>query len=291
MADETPASPKRSKKRDHDAPADADLVGVMAGTSPAAPDEGLVVDQEGAPDPMAAAELEAEAEARAETPAEIPTVPPAVPPAVLPGEFVLEIRLTEADDDAPAKEPIPVMAPPADRESGRRDPDPQPEAAPAPAPAPAVETEPRPSAALASLRMERGGIAEATADTVDVRMGGIGRLTADDVYVQWGGVGAARAQKVSVEMGSVGAALAGDLSVSQGFAGSVIAREAVVEQGVVRTLIAGHVTITRPSAVLVLIAGRVTGEVRPLMDWRAALAAGAGFALVAALLARLRAGR
>ena len=50
---------------------------------------------------------------------------------------------------------------------------------------------------------------------------------------------------------------------------SIVAREATVEQSFVRTLIAQHVTIARPSGVLVLIAGRVEGDVRPVIDWRA----------------------
>jgi len=145
-----------------------------------------------------------------------------------------------------------------------------------------------PVSAIASLRLERGGIAEASADTVEVRMGGIGQLDADEVFVQWGGVGTARAEKLSVEFGSVGAAMAGDMRVTQGFAGSVLAREVTVEQGVVRTLIAQRVNITRPSAVLVMIAQHVSGEVKPLLDWRGALAAGAAFGLVSGLLRATR---
>ena len=45
-----------------------------------------------------------------------------------------------------------------------------------------------------------------------------------------------------------------------------------------RTLIAQEVTINRPTGVLVMIAQRVSGDVRPVLDWRGALAAGAAFA-------------
>jgi hypothetical protein len=68
----------------------------------------------------------------------------------------------------------------------------------------------------------------------------------------------------------------------------VIAREATVEQGLVRTLIAQHVTFSRPSGVLVMIAGRVDGDVRPVLDWRGALVAGLAFGLVGALVGGLR---
>ena len=134
------------------------------------------------------------------------------------------------------------------------------------------------------LRIERGGIGEATAGTVEVHVGGIGALDASDVFVEWGGIGAARADKLSVEFGSVGASLAGEMRLTQGFAGAVAARQATIEQGLVRTLIAQHVTINRPTGVLVMIAQRVSGDVRPVLDWRGALVAGVGFALVTALL-------
>ena len=119
-------------------------------------------------------------------------------------------------------------------------------------------------------------------------MGGIGALEAEEVLVQWGGIGAARADRIGVEFGSVGAALAGELHVTQGFAGNVVARDATLEQGIVRTLIAQRVTVTRPTGVLVMIAARVEGEVRPVLDWRGALAAGLAFGLVSAVAKALR---
>jgi hypothetical protein len=142
----------------------------------------------------------------------------------------------------------------------------------------------------ATLRLERGGIAEATAGQVEVRMGGIGALSAEDVFVEWGGVGAARADRLAVEFGSVGAMLAGEARVTQGFVGSIAAREATLEQGIVRTMLAQRVVINRPSAVLVMIAQHVSGDIRPLLDWRGALAAGAAFGLVTALF-RIARGR
>lgn len=151
-----------------------------------------------------------------------------------------------------------------------------------------VAETPAPVAAVSSLRVEQGGIAEATAGSVEVHLGGIGRLEADEVHVRWGGVGAARADRLNVEFGSVGAAAAGDLRITQGFASNVLARNVVVEQGIVRTMIAQRVTFTRPSAVLVMLAGSVSGEVRPLLDWRGALAAGAAFGLISALVKVVR---
>lgn len=140
------------------------------------------------------------------------------------------------------------------------------------------------AAARTILRVRQGGLSQVAADEVQIRLGGIGALEAERVEVALGGIGAARADVIDVRLGSVGAALAGDLRVTQGAAGSVIAREAHVEQAFVRTLIARDVEISRPSAVLLLLAGRVRGDVRPLLDWRGALAVGLGFGLVAGVL-------
>jgi hypothetical protein len=134
-----------------------------------------------------------------------------------------------------------------------------------------------------SAAAERVPVAEAAPGTVDVHRGGIGAVTAEDVFVQWGGIGAARADRVGIEFGGVGAALTGELRVTQGWASNVIAREATLEQALARTVIAQHVDVRRPSAVLVLIAQRVEGDVRTLVDWRGALAFGAAFGLVAGL--------
>ena len=133
------------------------------------------------------------------------------------------------------------------------------------------------------IRLERGGIDEAVADRVELRMGGIGRVHATDVSVEWGGIGTARADRVAVDRGSVGAALTGDLQVTQGMARTVLAREAHIEQSYVRTLIAGRVVAERPTGVLVMIARHVSGDIRPVLDWRGALAAGAGLGLVVSL--------
>ena len=60
------------------------------------------------------------------------------------------------------------------------------------------------------------------------------------------------------------------------------------DQGFVRTLIAGKVTLTRPSAALVVLAAKVDGEVRTLLDWRGGLAFGMGLGIVATVARALR---
>jgi hypothetical protein len=210
------------------------------------------VTRELAAEPLATAEAEAEAEAA----------------AILTGSPVLQ-----ADGARPTAELPPAAA------------------SPSPVPAESVHDRGLDHVAVASLRLERGGIGDATADEVQVRMGGIGRLDAEHVFVQFGGVGSARADVLDVRWGGVGPTLAGEVRVTQGVAGNVLAREATVDQAFVRTLIAQRVTVTRPSAALVVLAGRVDGQVRALLDWRGALALGVGLGLMTALSRVLRKGR
>ena len=126
------------------------------------------------------------------------------------------------------------------------------------------------------------------ADAVEIHRGAAGRVDATDVAVTQGAIGFARGDRVSVAMGALGAAMAEEVTVSQGMAGSIVARHARVEQAAVRTLIAAEGHIHRPSAVAVLIARRVSGDVRVLLDWRGALAFGAAFGLLAGLFGRGR---
>ena len=129
------------------------------------------------------------------------------------------------------------------------------------------------------------------ADAVEIHQAAVGRVDATDVAVTQGAIGAARGDRVSVEMGALGVAMGGDVSVSQGFAGTIVAQRARVEQSLVRTLIAQEVEFRRPSGVLILLAQRVSGDVKVLLDWRGALAFGAAFGLVARLFGRGRRGR
>ena len=136
-----------------------------------------------------------------------------------------------------------------------------------------------------SVSIIQGGIGSADARTIDIRQGGIGRASATDIAVSQGGIGYARGERVSVEMGAVGAAYGHELRVTQSMSGYVAAQgEVTVDQSLVSTLIADRVTIRQPSAVLLLIARQVDGTVRPLLDWRGAIAAGAVAGLVMGLL-------
>ncbi|HZM73850.1 MAG TPA: hypothetical protein VFC71_10805 [Candidatus Polarisedimenticolia bacterium] len=135
-----------------------------------------------------------------------------------------------------------------------------------------LEGESMPNAQLASLELHQGAI---------------GRVEATDVSINQGALGGARADRVTVSQGALGGALAGEVRVSQGAVGTVIAREAHIENAVIGRVFAQDVRIQRPSAVIFLLAQRVTGEVRVLFDWKSALALGGAIGLVSGLVRRI----
>jgi len=134
------------------------------------------------------------------------------------------------------------------------------------------------------VSLSQGGITSVDAREVDVQMGGIAYAHGEEVAVRLGGVGLARADRVTVERGWIGAALAREANLTQVYARSVLAQDVRIDQAVVGSVVTGRVTFERPSGVLMLIAGRVDGPVKAVLDWRGALAFGAAFGLVAALI-------
>jgi hypothetical protein len=136
------------------------------------------------------------------------------------------------------------------------------------------------------LNLTGGGINNARANQIDVRQGGIGRVQATDVAVSMGGIGIARGDRVSAEMSGVGIALAGDARVSQSFVRSLFARDVRLDQSAVWSVFGGHVTFERRSIAGVVIARRVEGDVKPLLDWRGALAFAGIVSVVLAMVRR-----
>jgi hypothetical protein len=157
---------------------------------------------------------------------------------------------------------------------------------------PARARRPRRTPSVADTAATAPAIAEdgsaIVADRVDVRLGAVGRVDSTELSIHQGAVGAARAETISIEQGALGAALAADVSVRQGFARVIVARRVTVEQSFVRSLMAGEVRLERASGVGILLARRVVGDVRVLVDWRGALAFGAAAGLVAGLVGRGR---
>jgi hypothetical protein len=137
-----------------------------------------------------------------------------------------------------------------------------------------------------AVHVNRGGIGAAQAESVDLQRGGIGRLVAREVTVTQGGIGAVRADHLSVRQGAVGAAMAGRFELTQGASRSILAREAHLEQAFANSIVANQVTMGPRSGALVVIARRVQGDMRVLLDWRGALAFGAALGLVIGLMRR-----
>ena len=124
---------------------------------------------------------------------------------------------------------------------------------------------------------------EIVAEVVEIHQGAVGRVEAGELTVTIGAVGAARAERIDIERGMLGAALADEVEITQSMVQTVVAREVGLEQVYARAVIAAEVTVEKPSFIGVLLAWKVTGDVRPLLDWRGALALG-GIAAVAALI-------
>jgi hypothetical protein len=115
---------------------------------------------------------------------------------------------------------------------------------------------------------------EVRAEHVEINQGGAGSVDAHTVSITQGGAGQVRADEVTISQGGIGLARTGRLSLGQGASGfAVLADNATVESG---------------ANVLMLLARNVSGDVRPLIDLRSALAIGAAFGLVVSLLRRLR---
>jgi hypothetical protein len=137
-----------------------------------------------------------------------------------------------------------------------------------------------------TLRIQQGGVNNVNATNVDVVQGGIGRAQATDIAVSQGGIALAQGDKISLEMGGMALAIGREVRIVQGGAQNVFARDAHIEQAAVWSMAAGSVTFQRGGAVGILLARRVDGDVRVLLDWRGALAAGAVIGLLLGILRR-----
>jgi hypothetical protein len=112
------------------------------------------------------------------------------------------------------------------------------------------------------------------AEHVEISQGGAGSIEADTVSLQQGGAGRVKARDMSVSMGGVGLASTDSLRLEAGASAlSVVAQQASVQEG---------------ASVFMLLARNVTGDVRPVLDWRAAAAFGVAAGATLSLLRRRR---
>jgi len=117
-----------------------------------------------------------------------------------------------------------------------------------------------------------GTTGDVRAETVNISQGGANSVEAEHVSITQGGAAQVRAAHLSVREGGVALARTENLTVGEsGSAFAVVADSATVEEG---------------GNVFMLVARSVGGEVRPMLDWRAALAFGAGLAVALRLLRR-----
>jgi hypothetical protein len=144
------------------------------------------------------------------------------------------------------------------------------------------------SAEAGSITVRQGGMSVANAETIEIRQGGIMRARATDIAVSQGGVGIAQGDKVSLDRGMIGAAFGGETRLVQSMSNVVMGNETTVDQSIVGAIVGSQVTVRQPSAIGVLIAGRVNGSIRPILDWRGAAAFGAVFAVVYGIVRRAR---
>ena len=125
-----------------------------------------------------------------------------------------------------------------------------------------------------NVDIHNGGARDIDATTVSITQGGARDIDATTVTINQGGAATIRADELTISQGGVALARTERLSVQQGgSAFAVVADEAILDP---------------ESSIFLLIAGSTNGDVRPVIDWRAAAAFGAGFALVLGLLRRAR---
>lgn len=123
-----------------------------------------------------------------------------------------------------------------------------------------VAVGPGPQAVRAeSVTISQGSAQSIEASTVSITQGAAANVSADEFSVRQGAVGLARVENLTLE--------------SESTAFAVVAQSASVDEG---------------ASVFLLISRSVTGGVRPVLDWRAALGIGAGAALVLSILRRIR---
>ena len=118
---------------------------------------------------------------------------------------------------------------------------------------------------------------------VEFARGAVGGIRAQDVHVRSGVVGGIAGEHASVEMGLVGGMAAREASVSQAVVRTVLAQDVRIEQSLVRTVVANRVQVGPTTAIAFVLARRVDGNPRILLDWRGALAFAAVFGALAAV--------
>jgi hypothetical protein len=125
-----------------------------------------------------------------------------------------------------------------------------------------------------SVELHNEGVRDIDATTVSITQGGARDVEATTVTINQGGAARIRADELTITQGGVALARTDSLTLREG--------------GTAFAVVADRVSLDSESSVFLLVARSATGDVRPLLDWRAAAAFGAGFALILRLLRRGR---
>jgi hypothetical protein len=103
-----------------------------------------------------------------------------------------------------------------------------------------------------------------------------------------GGIAIARAARISTDRSGVAIALSGESNIQRSFVRNILARDVRLDQSVAWSVFGGRITFERQSLAGIVIAQRVDGNIRPLLDWRGALVLGAVAGVVTAIARRGR---
>jgi hypothetical protein len=142
---------------------------------------------------------------------------------------------------------------------------------------------------VSEMSTEGGGADVRGADNVDIRNAGARDIDADTVSITQGGARDIDATTVTINQGGAARISADELTISQGGVGIARTEHLTIQEGGnAFAVLADKATLDPDTSVFLLIAGSTSGDVRPVMDWRAAAAFGAGFAFALGLLRRLR---
>ncbi len=136
----------------------------------------------------------------------------------------------------------------------------------------------------APVRLEDGPANGHMPDGMDAN----GDVHAQNVNLSQGGARDIQATTVSITQGGAAQVHAEQMSLSQGGAAIVHADNFTLnEGGTAFAVMSDQATVNEGSNVLLLVAGEVHGDARPLLDWRSALALGGGLVIAWRLIRRI----
>jgi hypothetical protein len=119
-------------------------------------------------------------------------------------------------------------------------------------------------------------------------MDAAGDIHAENVTLSQGGARDIQATTVSITQGGAAQVHAEQMTLSQGGAAIVHAENFTLnEGGTAFAVMSDQANVNEGSNVLLLVAGEVHGDARPLLDWRSALALAGGLVIAWRLLRRI----